>query len=206
MALSSERLGILGGTFNPVHLAHLLIAQEAWYRFDLAQVMFIPAARNPLRSDVESLASDDHRLAMLRLATEEDARFSVNAWELRKGGKSFTIDTLRHQREIRPTAELYLLIGADAALTLPQWKDVRDFRELCTVVICNRPGSTDMQRELPQELVALGLRLEVMPLPQLDISASEIRRRLRIGKPVRYFVPDAVAEYIHRQGLYQSAD
>lgn len=202
MALSSNRLGILGGTFNPVHLVHLLIAQEAWYRFELSQVLFIPAARNPLRVDTETLAGDDHRLNMLRLATDDDVRFTVNAWELRRGGKSYTIDTLRHLSTQRPDAELFLLMGADAALTLPQWKDVRSFAELCTVVVCNRPGQPDLQRELPAELAELGLRLEVMPLPQLDISSSEIRRRLRQGKPIRYWVPDGVAEYIHRHSLY----
>lgn len=198
----SERLGILGGSFNPVHVAHMILAQEAWHRLELSRVLFIPASQNPLKPEPPAGASDDQRLAMLKLALGQDSRFCVDAWELRRGGVSYTIDTLRRLASLHLGAELYLLVGADAALTLADWKDVRDFRALCTVVICNRPGEPDLSAGLPLDLAELDLRYEFMPLPPLAISASEIRKRIRLGKPVRYFVADAVAEFIHRHKLY----
>jgi nicotinate-nucleotide adenylyltransferase len=198
----SERLGILGGSFNPVHIAHMILAQEAWHRLELSRVLFIPAAQNPLKDEPPAGANDDQRLAMLKLALEPDSRLSLDAWEIRRGGVSYTIDTLRRLASLHPGAELYLLVGADAALALAEWKDVRSYRELCTVVICNRPGEPDLAPGLPPEMAGLDLRYEYMPLPPLAISASEIRKRLRLGKPVRYFVADAVAEYIHRHKLY----
>jgi nicotinate-nucleotide adenylyltransferase len=202
VALLNKRLGILGGSFNPVHFAHLAMAQEAWYRLELASVLLVPVARNPLREGPPEGATDEQRLAMLRLVCHEDSRFIVDASEVRQGGTSYTIETLKRLKSRNPDAELYLLIGADSALSLPRWKDIREFGELCAIVVCNRPGEADLSAGFPQELLDLELRLEYMPLPPLAISSSEIRRRIRLGKPVRYFVPDAVAEYIHEQQLY----
>lgn len=199
----AERLGLLGGSFNPVHMAHLLLAQEAWHRLELSRVVFVPAAQNPLRDEPPPGTTDGDRLRMLQLATEPDSRFTVDSQEIRRGGLSYTVDILRRLAALYPGAELYLLLGADAALSLPQWKDVQDYGALCTIVACNRPGSGDLSLGLPPELAALGLRWEFLPLPLLDISSSDIRRRVSLGKPVRYFVPDAVAEYIHRHGLYK---
>lgn len=197
-----ERLGILGGTFNPVHQAHLVLAQEAWFRFELTRVIFVPAAQNPLKDTPPQGAKDEERLTLLKLALDKDHRFSVDAHEIRRGGISFTIDTLHRLAALHPAAELYLLVGADAALSLPKWKDILAFRELCTIVICSRPGEYDFSTGLPLEVEQLGLRCELMPLIPLDISSSMIRKRIRMGKPVRYLVPDAVAEYIHRHSLY----
>jgi nicotinate-nucleotide adenylyltransferase len=204
VALSPERLGILGGTFNPVHMAHLILAQEAWYRFELKRVVFVPAAQNPLKTEPPEGATPVQRLKMLELATGQDARITIDARDLRHGGPSYMIDTLQRLRSRSPEAELFLLLGADSALTLPQWKDVQAYRELCTVVVCNRPGEQDLAPALPQELLDLGLRMEFMPLPLLEVSASDIRRRVRVGRPIRYLVPDAVAAFIHEHGLYDT--
>ncbi|MCH7471421.1 nicotinate (nicotinamide) nucleotide adenylyltransferase [bacterium] len=205
MAQSSEpteRIGILGGSFNPVHLAHLLVAQEAWYRLDISRVLFIPAAKNPLKHSPPVQATGAQRLKMLKLACAQDSRFTVVDSEIKRGGKSYAIDTLRALAKRYRGAELYLLLGADAALTLPKWKDIESFRDLCRVVLWNRPGSADLAGGVPDELAALGLRYEFMQIPPLQLSSSEIRRRVRQGKPVRYFVPDAVAEFIHQHSLY----
>jgi len=179
------------------------MAQEAWYRLSLAQVAFVPAARNPLKDDPRDETTDAHRLNMLRLAVGDDARFRVDPTELRRGGLSYTIDTLRRYADKYEPGELYSVMGSDAALTLPQWKDVELYGGLCTVVVCNRPGEADFSQGLPAEMRSLGLRFEFMPLPPLDVSSTEIRRRVRQGKPVRYFVPDSVAGYIHEHGVYR---
>jgi nicotinate-nucleotide adenylyltransferase len=197
-----QRLGILGGTFNPVHHGHLIVAQEAWYRYELARVILVPAARNPLKDDEPEGSSSEQRLRMLRLVEGEDSRFSVDASELRAGGPSYTIGTLRRIREVNKDAELYLLLGADAAHSLTLWKDVRLFGDLCRVIVCDRPGNASFRDSIPAALTELGLQVEFMPIPELEISATDIRRRIRQGKPIRYLVPDTVAEFIHEQGLY----
>jgi nicotinate-nucleotide adenylyltransferase len=202
VALSSEKLGLLGGSFNPVHLAHLVLAQEAWHRFELKRVIFIPVAQNPLKDDPREHTTDDHRLQMLKLALMDDARFGIDGQELRQGGVSYAVDTLRRYREQHKAAELYLLLGADALLSLPRWREIEAYGELCTVVFCNRPGEDDLAAGLPEQITELGLRYEFMPIPALDISSSAIRRRVRMGKPVRYLVPDNVAQYIHTHGVY----
>lgn len=203
MEPSAKRLGLLGGTFNPVHLAHLLLAQEAWHQLNLERVIFIPALKNPLKADPDAPSIVGHRLAMTRLATRDDGRFGVDDCEIKRGRPSYTIDTLMHFQERYPDYALYLLMGADAAMTLPDWKDVRLYAGLCTVVVCNRPGETDLSSGLPDALLELGLRYEYLALPPLDVSGTEIRRRVSLGKPVRYFVPDSVAEYIHQHGVYK---
>jgi nicotinate-nucleotide adenylyltransferase len=203
VTLSPESIGILGGTFDPPHLGHLLIAQAAFYRFRLSRVVFSPAAQNPLKPPVEEGAKPDARLAMLRLAVENDARFSVDAHELRKGGPSYTIETLRRYRERHPDTDLYFLLGADAALTLPQWKEIESFRSYCTLAIYPREGGYDFSQGLPSELAALGLRWEFVPMECWPVSSTAIRRRVREGKPVRYYVADGVADFIHQHGLYR---
>jgi nicotinate-nucleotide adenylyltransferase len=140
---------------------------------------------------------------MLRLAVEHDARFSVDAYELRKGGLSYTIETLRRYKERLPDSELYFLLGADAAATLAQWKEVGAYRDLCTLAVYPREGAPDFSRGLPPELSGLELRWEFVPLECWPVSSSLVRRRLREGKPVRYYVPDGVADFIHQHELYR---
>jgi nicotinate-nucleotide adenylyltransferase len=201
---SPDSLGILGGSFDPPHIGHLLIAQSAFYRFRLSRVVFSPAAKNPLKPDTtEPSATPDQRLAMLRLAIENDSRFVVDAYEVRKGGLSYTVDTLRRYRALYPETELYFLLGADAAATLPAWKEIEKFGELCTLAVYPRPEATEFSQSLPEELISLGLRYELIPMDYWPVSSSLIRRRLREGKPVRYYVPDGVTDYIYQSGLYR---
>jgi nicotinate-nucleotide adenylyltransferase len=200
----SAALGILGGSFNPPHVGHLIIAQEAWYRCRLGRVIFVPAGRNPLKPEAPDDQPADTRLSMLKLALGEDARFSIDQGELRHKGPSYSIDTLRRLRQLNPGAELHLIIGADSAMTLPHWKDVRDYAVLCRIVIAARPGSPGLSDGIAAALEPLGLRWEFMHSPLVDISSTGIRRRAREGWPLRYLVPDAVAQFIHKNALYKS--
>jgi nicotinate-nucleotide adenylyltransferase len=204
--LPTDSLALLGGTFNPPHLGHLMLAQAAFYRFRLSRVVFCPAAQNPLKPEEDEGPKPDARLAMVRLATENDARFAVDAFDLRKGGPSYTITTLRRSRERYPEAELYFLLGADAAATLHLWKDISTYRELCTLAIYPRDEAPDFSRGLPAELPQLQelqLRWEYVPLELWPVSSTQVRRRVREGKPIRYYVPDGVADFIHQHGLYK---
>lgn len=186
------KLGLFGGTFDPPHLGHVLAAIDATEALGLDQLIWVPAATQPLKAGVP-LADGVHRLEMTRLATALDPRFSVEALEVERGGLSFTIDTLRAFRERQPGAALFLLLGADAAALLPKWRDPEGIRAMAEVVVLTRGGGGPM---LPAGVRTLATR-------RVDISATEIRARVRLGRSIRGFVPDAVEAYIAAHGLYR---
>jgi nicotinate-nucleotide adenylyltransferase len=199
---TQQGIGILGGTFNPVHFGHLLMASEAYYRFSLGRVVFVPASRNPLKDSEPEGTTAAQRQAMLGLACDPDARFSVDAYDLRHPPPSYMIDTARRISRLNPEAKLYLILGADSALSLPLWRNVAELLRLCCVVVCDRQGRATFRDGLPPELSGLDLKWEYMPMPGIDISASELRLRARMGKPLRYLTPDPVAMYIREHRLY----
>lgn len=203
MSSQEQSYAIFGGSFNPLHMGHLIIAQEAWHRFDLSQVIFVPASRNPLKEEPENSATPDLRLAMVRSVCDKDVRFRVEASEIRRGGKSYTIETVENIASRMPDAKIYLLLGIDTALQLEDWKEPQKLGEHCTVVVCNRPEELHREDEAVEILRRLQLPFELMPVPSIGISSSNIRKRLRMGKPIRYMVPDEVAEYIHQHNLYR---
>lgn len=186
------KLGLFGGTFDPPHLGHFLAATDAAEALSLDQLAWIPAATQPLKADANS-AGPEHRLAMTRLTVAGDPRFSVDTLEMQRGGLSFTVDTLRAFRERHPGAALFLLLGADAAALLPKWREPEQVRELAEIVVLTRGGDG---LEPPAGVLTLSTR-------RVDISATEIRARVRQGRSIRGFVPDAVADYIAAHGLYR---
>jgi nicotinate-nucleotide adenylyltransferase len=190
------RIGILGGSFDPPHVGHLLAANDAVEALALDRLLFIPAAEQPLKAGLAS-APANHRLAMVRLLAGRDPRFGVDSIEIDRGGLSYTVDTLRalrdRWRESAPLA-LFLLIGADVAATLPKWREPEAIAALAELVMLTREGGAE---GLPP-LVSRRLRTR-----RVDVSSTEVRARTRAGKSIRGFVPDAVAEYIATTGLYQ---
>jgi nicotinate-nucleotide adenylyltransferase len=195
------RIGILGGTFNPPHLGHLVVAQEAYRELDLDQVLFIPAGIPP-HKPVDAEPGSEHRLALCRLAIEGDDRFAASDLELRRDGPSYTVDTLRELSTQAPTNDLFLILGADIAAGLPQWQEPERVLELATVAITKRRGTPpeSVQRALDQ--LKGGDRAEFFEMPRIGISSTMVRRRVQAGQPIRYFVPDRVAAYILDHGLY----
>lgn len=189
------KIGLLGGTFNPVHTGHLILAQECWAVLGLEKVIFIPAylpPHKPLEGDV----SAPDRLNMLRLALEGDGRFDISTFEVDKGGRSYSINTIRHiEEQYGDRSELYFLTGGDSADTLPAWKDIDRILEKVNFVIATRPGWTGMT---PYED-----RVTRMIIPSIDISSSVIRRRVEEKQPIDYLVPDKVVRYIRKKGLYR---
>lgn len=190
-----ERLGLFGGSFDPVHLGHLLVAQAAIEELNLHRLFVIPAARSPFKPEKQP-APDAARLAMLRLAFAGRTDCEVDDQEIRRGGTSYTIDTVREYARRFPGAQLHYLIGADNIGSLPQWREATDLARLVSFVVIPRPG------EPPPTLPApfRGVCLRGFPF---GVSSSEIRARAKAGLPLAPLVPAAVAEFIKSQGLYR---
>jgi nicotinate-nucleotide adenylyltransferase len=195
------RLGILGGTFNPPHLAHLVCAQEAWRGMELDRVLFVPASIPP-HKDVEYEPGPEHRLAMTRLAVEGDDRFAVSSIELERDGPSYTVDTLEELKNRAPQDELVLILGGDIAAGLPDWHEPEHVLELATVAIAKRRGTPRGAVERALDRLRGGDRARFFAMPRIGISSTMLRRRIAEGQPIRYFVPDQVEAYIRRHNLY----
>jgi nicotinate-nucleotide adenylyltransferase len=198
------RVALLGGTFNPPHLAHLLCASEAADQLALDRVVLMPVFTPP-HKEVPEDPGAEVRLELCELAVATDPRLEVSRLELDRGGPSFTVDTLRELHARDPEHELIFIVGGDMAVSLPTWKEPRAVLELSRLAIAERSGA--LRRDVVERLTAeygedVTERLDFFDMPRLDISSSEIRRRVAAGRTIRYLVPDAVAEHIARRGLY----
>jgi nicotinate-nucleotide adenylyltransferase len=198
------RVGILGGTFNPPHVGHLVCAQEAYRQLDLDQVLFVPA-RVPPHKPVTDEPGVEHRLEMCRLAVRGDERFAVSELEVQRDGPSYTVDTLRELKTRVASNELVLILGGDVAAGLPHWHRAEQVLMLCIPAITARPGTS--REEIEQALGRLGggERAEFFEMPGIGVSSTMVRDRVRSGSPIRYLVPDAVSEHIERAGLYRGS-
>lgn len=200
-----QKIGLLGGTFNPPHLGHLIMAQDALEHFGLEQVRFIPAYRPP-HKDGQPVVSGAHRLAMLQLALAGEPRFTTSAIELDRGGISYTIDTLQAFRQQQPDVDWYFIIGGDSLLELHTWRHIGQLLELCRFVTLVRPGFEAALREADLHLPApwpARLRADMLRGHAVEIASRDIRARKAGGKSIRYLVPEAVARYIQEQRLYE---
>jgi nicotinate-nucleotide adenylyltransferase len=198
------RLGILGGTFNPPHLGHLVCAQEAYRELQLDRVMLIPA-RIPPHKPVEHEPGPGHRLQLCRLAVSGDARFVVSELELGRDGPSYTVDTLERLSTESPHTELFLIVGGDIAVGLPQWHRAERVIELAGLAIAKRRETARTSVEKALRTIDGEPRSHFFQMPRVDISSTMIRRRVRAGQPIRYLVPDRVLGHIERHALYTGA-
>ena len=190
-----SRIGLFGGSFDPVHIAHVELARVALAQLRLDEVRWIPTGTPSQKARELTDAAD--REAMLRLAIADEPRFVLDRIELRRRGTSYTLDTVRELRAAEPGNEWFLIIGQDQYATLHTWREWRELLGLVTLVIANRPDA-----ELAvNEQVAL-LQHEVVTLPMMDISSTDIRRCVAAGEPIAGLVPEAVARYIARRRLY----
>jgi nicotinate-nucleotide adenylyltransferase len=196
------RVGILGGTFNPPHIAHLVCAQEAHRELRLDRVMLIPA-RIPPHKPVEDEPGAEHRLALCRLAVEDDERFAVSELELGRDGPSYTVDTLEQLHAQAPTQERFLIVGGDIAVGLPHWHRPERVLELAQPAIATRRGTTRVSVLDALATLHGGERAQFFQMPRMGVSSTMIRRRVGAGQPIRYLVPDRVAGYIEDHGLYR---
>lgn len=188
------KIGLLGGTFNPIHIGHLILAQECLYQLSLDKVIFVPANLPPHKK-ISGKVSKEDRLRMVRLALRQDKRFDISTYEIQKKGPSYSIDTIKYfKKRCGKSTKLFFLAGADAAKNLSTWKDIDQILELTRFVIASRPG---WGQDSPYER-----SLKRIVIPEIDVSSSGIRERLRKKKPIDYMVPTAVVKYIHTKGLY----
>ena len=198
-------VGVLGGTFDPPHLAHLILAQEAYHALDLTRVLFVPAGE-PWRKAGRELSPREHRLAMLRLAVADNPAFAVSTAEVDRPGPSYTAETLAELRtQLGPESELYFIMGADSLADFPHWHDPRRILELARLAVAERSpvGDEGFDEAMPEQLAEeLRGRVVWLTMPLLAISASAVRQRVRQGLSIRYWVPEAVEQYVRRHGLY----
>lgn len=201
------RLGLYGGSFDPVHLGHLLLAETCREECELDRVLFLPCSQSPHKPN-GAIASGNQRAEMLQFAVAGDPRFGVCRIELERSGPSFTVETLRQLRVEQPDSEFFFLMGADSLADLPLWREPQAILELATIVAVNRG-----QRP-PLDLASLETRLgssvrdrvRFVTMPAIELSATEIRERVRSGRSLRYRVPRAIEEYIRQSGLYRNAE
>lgn len=190
------KLGILGGSFNPIHTAHLIIAQAAIDSLQLDKVLFIPTNITPHKSS-RNLIDSRHRLQMIKKATKDNPNFSVSDIEIERGGTSFTIDTLKSLKKKYPKSTFYLLIGSDSIKDLPKWKDINQIVKLANIVVAARPDFNH------KNFGTIDIKYTILKIPLLEISSSNIRERIKRCSPIKYLVPSVIEHYIIKNKLYK---
>ncbi len=194
-----KRIGILGGTFNPVHMGHLAIAQAAVQTVNLDKVFFVPS-HTPPHKRIASLASVNDRYQMVKLAILGNPKFSLSDFEVKRPGKSYTIDTLKFFQEKYVDAQIYVIIGADMVEGLSAWKDIDEILAIASFLVFDRPGSS---KHLPDDIIKGRTQQFIsLQMPELAISSSFLRTQVKKRKSIKYLVPDKVFEYIIMKKLY----
>jgi nicotinate-nucleotide adenylyltransferase len=191
------RIGVFGGTFDPPHVGHLLVANDAREALELDRLIFVPAGAQPFKVDTPPVATAQDRLEMVRLAVADDANYAVDDAEINRKGLSFTVDTLEHLSERNPAARLFLLMGEDVLASFEKWRSPARIRELATLVAVSRGG---LAGSIADPAMSAVLRVSTR---RVDVSSTEIRERRRAGKSIKGFVPESVERFIDVRGLYR---
>ena len=196
-------IGILGGTFDPIHLGHLIVAEDVRLQLGLDRVLFVPAAQPWLKGE-RTISTAKERAAMVRLAIASNPYFDFSSVDIDRGGASYTVDTLEDvRRGVGEDEALYLLVGCDALVELPRWREPRRILKMCQVVAMSRPGSGFDVASLDEALPGAALRIIKVQVRQIEISSSDIRTRVARGLSISYLVPEAVERYILENQLYR---
>lgn len=197
------RLGIMGGTFDPIHFGHLVTAEEALVQFNLDRVVFMPTGQPAFKAG-EKVTPAEHRYLMTVIATSSNPDFDVSRMEIDRPGLTYTVDTLMALREQHgPETELFFITGADAVWDILGWRDAEKVAALCTFIAATRPGYDVRAAAAQHTRLATDFRIEYIEVPALAISSTDIRTRVTARRPVRYLLPEAVAAYVSKYGLYR---
>jgi nicotinate-nucleotide adenylyltransferase len=201
--MADYRIGVLGGTFDPIHLGHLIIAEEVRQKLELGLVLFMPAGQ-PWLKEGTGISAPEHRLEMVKLATASNPHFRVSTLEMERPGPTYTVDTIGQLKAgFGPGSELYFIAGSDALAGLPGWKNPERLLEMCRLAAVRRPGFAAVDLiSLDMRIAKASQRIVIAEVPQIDISSSEIRRRINQGLSIKYMVPEAVEYYIMAHKLY----
>ncbi|MGI6030207.1 MAG: nicotinate-nucleotide adenylyltransferase [Eubacteriales bacterium] len=202
---ATKRLLILGGTFNPIHSGHIKAAVELEKQYHPDGVLFIPTNLPPHKAVGADFVSGEHRLEMIRRAIQDRPGYQVSDMELRRGGKSYTVDTLTQLRQEYPGYQLYFVMGTDMLLSFESWREFRKIFSLCTLVAASREkeGRPVLEAEAQRLRQQYGAHIQVVDVDPVEVSSTQIRSRLRQGQPVTGWIPGPVEEYIVQQGLYR---
>ena len=197
------RIGVMGGTFDPIHYGHLVAAQEVCYELDLVRVVFVPTGQPPHKRD-QVITPSPHRLAMVELATFSNPSFAASRVDVDRPGPSYTVDTMRLLRqEWGSEAEIYFIMGLDSLADLLSWHRPEQLIQLCYLAVVDRPRYHVDMEALEAALPGISQRMRIVHIPGMNISSTDLQHRVREGRPIRYQVPLVVEEYIYTHGLYR---
>lgn len=201
--MMSKRVGIMGGTFDPIHLGHLVVANEVLNIYNLDEIIFVPAGNPPHKTAMRASSWD--RYFMTSLATMSNNKFTVCDLEIKNVGKSYTLTTLKEFHILYPETEFYFITGTDAILDLPNWHEPKELSKLCKFIAVSRPGISKENAEhiIDEIRISLTADIDILQVPMLQISSTDIRDRFKRGVSAKYLLPEPVEQYILKENLYR---
>lgn len=204
MSEKTKKVGIMGGTFNPIHLGHLIIAEAAYEAYDLDEVLFVPSGHSYMKDQSEILSAKT-RVHMTGLAIEDNPHFALSTIEIDRDGNSYSYETLETLRKQNPNTEYYFLVGSDTLFALETWKHPEILLPSCTILVAvrNDVPMEEMQKHAEYLEKKFGGCIKLLTTPNIEISSTDIRRRLAENRDIKYFVPDSVLQFIHKNSLYK---
>ena len=205
MTGEEQKIGLMGGTFNPLHTGHLLLAERAYEQFKLDKVVFMPAKR-PYHKTINHMVSDEERIKMITLAIQDNPHFDISLLEFQREGNTYTVDTLRELNQKYPKTQFYFIMGADSLYQFTQWKEPKEILERAIIVTATRDelSSTLLNSQIDYLINKFGVGdIRLLNSPNMEISSHEIRNRILKKESIRYLLPDVVREYIEANQLYQ---
>lgn len=204
MSEKTKKVGIMGGTFNPIHIGHLILAEAAYEAYNLDEVLFVPSGHSYMKDQSEILDAKK-RVHMTGLAIEDNPHFALSTIEIDRDGNSYSYETLETLRKQNPNTEYYFIVGADTLFALETWKHPEILLPSCTILAAVRDGVSmeKMQKQADYLEEKFGGSIKLLPTSNIEISATDIRKRLFENRDAKYIVPDAVLQFIHKNGLYK---
>ena len=196
----------MGGTFNPIHNGHLLLAESAYYQFDLDEVLIMPT-KNPYYKNISSSVKEEDRVNMVCLAIEDNDHFILSTEELNRDGTTYTVETLQNLTRANPDNEYYFIMGADSLYHIESWKDTEEILKLAIILVADRDGgnSSSLKSQIAYIMDKYEADIRLLNSPYLEISSHDIRKRVREGQSIRYLLPRQVADYIRKHKIYNKS-